>query len=316
MINKNGNNIEGVADFVLPTMSEIDNLKASVDKLSKTDKVSWLLIGGGVTSPWEYAGTIVWDGTNTTKKYKLDFTTPKKEVFIYGNTSYNSINKGGYDILFNTENQATGRIYSISCIYSEQVCHIQNIGGNYVGDYLTTNNALVGATLTRKFARNIKNASSHSDDGFINDVTIHITTDIVRPSGVGQKWYIFTKDAASSCLYNVNNTVINFDGGNPLTQCSFNAKDIPTLNNMLIAAKNHTERDAPVEGIFTFVNFYDINGMNVPTPVSVKTTSVWYDEDGHFNCTFLLCGRICTLVSESYFLNEITGGVTFMITLE
>ena len=117
-------------------------------------------------------------------------------------------------------------------------------------------------------------------------------------------------------IYNVNNTVINFDGGNPLTQCLFNAKDIPTLNNMLIAAKNHTERDAPVEGIFTFVNFYDINGINVPTPVSVKTTSVWYDEDGHFNCTFLLCGRICTLVSETDYLNEITGGVTFMITLE
>lgn len=117
-------------------------------------------------------------------------------------------------------------------------------------------------------------------------------------------------------IYNVNNTVINFDGGNPLTQCSFNAKDIPTLNNMLIAAKNHTERDAPVEGIFTFVNLYDINGINVPTPVSVKTTSVWYDEDGHFNCTFLLCGRICTLVSETDYLNEITGGVTFTITLE
>lgn len=117
-------------------------------------------------------------------------------------------------------------------------------------------------------------------------------------------------------IYNVNNTVINFDGGNPLTQCLFNAKDIPTLNNMLIAAKNHTERDAPVEGIFTFVNFNDINGINVPTPVSVKTTSVWYDEEGHFNCTFLLCGRICTLVSESDYLNEITGGVPFMITLE
>ena len=117
-------------------------------------------------------------------------------------------------------------------------------------------------------------------------------------------------------IYNVNNTVINFDGGNPLTSYSFNAKDIPTLNNMLIAAKNHTERDAPVEGIFTFVNFYDINGINVPTPVSVKTTSVWYDEDGHFNCAFLLCGKMCTLVSEADFLNEITNSITFSITLE
>lgn len=117
-------------------------------------------------------------------------------------------------------------------------------------------------------------------------------------------------------IYNVNNTVIDFGGVNSLTSYSFYANDIPTLNSMLIAAKNHTERDAPVEGIFTFVNFTDINGANVPTPVSVKTTSVWYDEMGHFNCAFLLCGKMCTLISENDYLDRITGGVMFMITLE
>ena len=117
-------------------------------------------------------------------------------------------------------------------------------------------------------------------------------------------------------IYNVNNTVIDFGGSNSLTSYSFYANDIPTLNSMLIAAKDHTERDAPVEGIFTFVNFSDINGVNVTTPVSVKTTSVWYDEEGHFNCAFLLCGRMCTIISEYDYLKEITGDMTFMITLK
>lgn len=117
-------------------------------------------------------------------------------------------------------------------------------------------------------------------------------------------------------IYNVNNTVIDFGGSNSLIAYSFYANDIPTLNSMLIAAKNHTERDAPVEGIFTFVNFTDINGVNVPTPVSVKTTSVWYDEMGHFNCTFLLCGKMCTLISEDDYLDRIILGTMFTITLE
>lgn len=117
-------------------------------------------------------------------------------------------------------------------------------------------------------------------------------------------------------IFNVNNTVIDFGGGTSLTAYSFYDKDIPTLNSMLIAAKTHKNTDAPVEGIFTFVNFNDINGTNVPTPVSVKTTSVWYDDGGYFNCAFLLCGKMCMLISEVDSLNEITGGVLFSITLQ
>lgn len=117
-------------------------------------------------------------------------------------------------------------------------------------------------------------------------------------------------------IYNVNNTVIDFGGGTSLTAYSFYAKDIPTLNSMLIAAKTHKNTDAPVEGIFTFVNFTDINGTNVPTPVSVKTTSVWYTDGGNFMCAFLLCGKMCTLISESDYLDEIIGDTLFTITLE
>ena len=117
-------------------------------------------------------------------------------------------------------------------------------------------------------------------------------------------------------IYNVNNTVIDFGGGTSLTAYSFYAKDIPTLNSMLIAAKTHKNTDAPVEGIFTFVNFNDINGINVPAPVSVKTTSVWYNDAGYFNCAFLLCGKMCTLISESDYLSEIIDSTPFTITLE
>lgn len=116
-------------------------------------------------------------------------------------------------------------------------------------------------------------------------------------------------------IYNVNNTVIDFGGGTSLSAYSFNDKDIPTLNSMLIAAKTHKNTDVPVEGIFTFVNFTDINGTNVPVPVSVKTTSVWYDNEGKFNCAFLLCGKMCTLISEVDYLDDIDG-VPFMIMLE
>lgn len=117
-------------------------------------------------------------------------------------------------------------------------------------------------------------------------------------------------------IFKVNNTVIDFGGGTSLSEYSFYAKDIPTLNSMLIAAKTHKNTDAPVEGIFTFVNFTDINGTNVPTPVSVKTTSVWYNDGGYFNCTFLLCGKMCTLISESDYLDEIIASTPFTITLE
>lgn len=120
----------------------------------------------------------------------------------------------------------------------------------------------------------------------------------------------------NTLIYNVNNTVIDFGGGTSLSTYSFYAKDIPTLNSMLIAAKTHKNTDAPVEGIFTFVNFTDINGTNVPIPVSVKTTSVWYSDDGKFNCAFLLCGKMCTLISEVDYLDEIIDGAPFTITLE
>lgn len=116
-------------------------------------------------------------------------------------------------------------------------------------------------------------------------------------------------------IYNVNSTVIDFQNGDLLTAFSFLSKDIPTLDSMMRAAQDHTEMDAPVEGIFTFVNFNDFDGVGVLRPVSVKTTSVWCDDSGRFKCTFSLCGRMCYLTSEDDFLNEITCNTMFTIGL-
>ena len=142
-----------------------------------------------------------------------------------------------------------------------------------------------------------------------------VDQDALETAMASVKGYVDERYVKPKPIYNVN-TVIDFGGSTSMSSFSFNDDDIPTLNSMLIAVKDHWYEDAPVEGIFTFVNFSDINGRNVSTPVPVKTTSVWYDEEGHFNCAFLLCGKVCTLISEFDFLEEITGGMPFMITLE
>lgn len=141
-----------------------------------------------------------------------------------------------------------------------------------------------------------------------------VDQDALETAMASVKGYVDERYVQLNNIYEVR-CVIDFGGGLSLDRFLF-LNDSQTLNRMLIAAKNHTEEDAPVEGIFTFVNFSDINGINVSTPVSVKTTSVWCDEYGQFNCTFLLCGKMCKLASESDGLDEITEDISFSITLE
>lgn len=141
-----------------------------------------------------------------------------------------------------------------------------------------------------------------------------VDQDALETAMASVKGYVDERYSELNNIYNVNR-VIDFGGGTSLDTLLF-PSDFPTLNSMLIAAKNHMEGYAPVEGIFTFVNFPDINGINVSTPVSVKTTSVWCDEYGHFNCAFLLCGRMCKLTSETDGLDEIIPDTSFSITLE
>lgn len=142
-----------------------------------------------------------------------------------------------------------------------------------------------------------------------------VDQDALETAITSVKDYVDGKYPKPHHIYYVN-TVIDFCGGTSMSPFMFNDDDIPTLNSMLIAVKDSWYEDAPVEGIFTFVNFPDTNGEDVDIPVPVKTTSVWYDNHGHFNCAFLLCGKVCTLISEFDFLEEITGGMPFMITLK
>ena len=217
-----------------------------------------------------------------------------------GYYSYDYLTQGAADRRYAKLNDTTQRI-SASSIVANTVT-VDNNGFIMIGDH-----ALAPAN----------DSLTYNDYKLLDSSSIEQTTGTSTTSVMSQK---AVSDAlgkfGNTGIYNVNNTVIDFGGGNSLTQYSFYAKDIPTLNSMLIAAKNHKNTDAPVEGIFTFVNFADFNGSNVSTPVSVKTTSVWYDEDGHFNCALLLCGKMCTLISEEDYLTKIIDGTTFTITLE
>lgn len=217
-----------------------------------------------------------------------------------GYYSYDYLTQGAADRRYAKLNDTTQRI-SASSIVTNTVS-VDNNGFIMIGDH-----ALAPA----------------NDSLTYNDYKLLDSSSIVQATGTSTTSVMSQKAVTDSIsklgntgIYNVNNTVIDFDGGTSLSAYSFYAKDIPTLNSMLIAAKTHKNTDAPVEGIFTFVNFTDINGTNVPTPVSVKTTSVWYTDGGYFTCAFLLCGKMCTLISESDYLDEIIGGTLFTITLE
>lgn len=141
-----------------------------------------------------------------------------------------------------------------------------------------------------------------------------VDQDALETAIASVKDYVDRRYVEPNNIYKVSR-VIDFGGGTSLDTLLF-PSDFSTLNSMLIAAKIHTVGDAPVEGIFTFVNFPDINGINVSTPVSVKTTSVWCGESGQFNCTFLLCGAKGRLTSESDYLDEIIPDTSFSVTLE
>lgn len=141
-----------------------------------------------------------------------------------------------------------------------------------------------------------------------------VDQDALETAMASVKGYVDERYVQLDNIYKVGR-VIDFGGDTSLTTYLF-LDHSQTLNRMMIAAKHHTEGDAPVEGIFTFVNFIDINGTFVSTPVSVKTTSVWYSELGQFNCTFLLCGMRGKIASESDGLAEIIPDTSFSITLE
>lgn len=165
------------------------------DPINNTDAATKYYVDQRAVTDWKYETTIEWDGTNTIKDYSYNFPKSVKEVFIVGMTTYNSGNKGAVDIYFALTSQPasnpTRRVYNVGTIYSNQFVHIHKLGGEYYGDVSITNNPLVNSQLHRSQVQNINKPTSLNQK--IRSIKIKITTDIVRPTGDAQKWYIYSK---------------------------------------------------------------------------------------------------------------------------
>ena len=165
------------------------------DPLNATDAATKGYVDQRSVSDWKYETTIEWDGTNTIKDYSYNFPTSVKEVFIVGQTTYNSGNKGAIDIWFSLTNQPASnpirRAYSIGTTMANQFVHIHKLGGEYYADVYITNNSLVRDSVKRSQVQNISTPTSLNYK--IRSIKIKITTDLVRPTGAGQKWYIYSK---------------------------------------------------------------------------------------------------------------------------
>ena len=165
------------------------------DPLNATDAATKSYVDQRAVTDWKYETTIEWDGTNTIKDYSYNFPKSVKEVFIVGLTTYNSGNKGAIDIWYSLTNQPasnpTRRVYWVGTTMANQFVHIHKLGGEYYGDVYNTNNPLVAGNLQRSQAQNNNTPTSLNQK--IRSIKIKITTDIVRPTGDGQKWYIYSK---------------------------------------------------------------------------------------------------------------------------
>ena len=165
------------------------------DPLNATDAATKVYVDQRAVTDWKYETTIEWDGTNTIKDYSYNFPTSVKEVFIVGTTTYNKGNKGAIDVWFSLANQPasnpTRRAYSIGTTFSTQYVHIHKLGGEYYADVYITNNPLVRDSLQRSQVYGDNKPTTLNQK--IRSIKIKITTDIVRPTGDGQKWYIYSK---------------------------------------------------------------------------------------------------------------------------
>ena len=165
------------------------------DPLNATDAATKGYVDQRAVTDWKYETTIEWDGTNTIKDYSYNFPTSVKEVFIVGTTTYNKGNKGAIDVWFSLANQPasapTRRAYWIGTTFSNQFVHIHKLGGEYYADVYITNNPLVRDSLQRSqvYGDNKPTTINYK----IRSIKIKITTDLVRPTGDGQKWYIYSK---------------------------------------------------------------------------------------------------------------------------
>ena len=171
---------------------EFDAMKAKVDNVyTKAESDARYLRGG-----FEYCGLMEWDGTNEVKIYEMQFDSPKREVFIFAQCTYDKTNKGDFKIIITNETQpfnSYGISHYNSSSNAEECFHIHNVCGNYVCDINSSNNHILPNALKRCYMRNLLTDQNHEDVGLITNLKIEITTDLVRIDGV-QKWYVFAKN--------------------------------------------------------------------------------------------------------------------------
>ena len=172
-----------------PRLTNIEN------PINNNDAATKYYVDQRAVTDWEYETTIEWDGTNTIKDYSYNFPKSVKEVFIVGKTTYDSGNKGAVDIYFSLTSQPassyTRRVYNVGTTFSHQFVHIHKLGGEYYSDVSITNNPLLNSYLYRSQVNSTNTPTSLNQK--IRSIKIKITTDIVRPTGDGQKWYIYSK---------------------------------------------------------------------------------------------------------------------------
>ena len=165
------------------------------DPINDTDAATKYYVDQRAVTDWKYETTIEWDGTNTIKDYSYNFPKSVKEIFIVGHTTYDRGNQGAVDIYFSLTSQPasrpTRRVYNVGTTFSHQFVHIHKLGGEYYSDVSITNNPLVNSQLYRSQVINTTTPTSLNQK--IRSIKIKITTDIVRPTGDGQKWYIYSK---------------------------------------------------------------------------------------------------------------------------
>ena len=165
------------------------------DPLNATDAATKGYVDQRAVTDWKYETTIEWDGTNTIRSYSYNFPTSVKEVFIVGRSEYARTNKGYIDILFALSNQPasapTRGVYGIETKSDAQFVHIHKLGGEYYGDISLSNDPILMGDVRR--AQGTSTTTPTTINYNIRSIKITLSEDIVRPTGVGQKWYIYSK---------------------------------------------------------------------------------------------------------------------------
>lgn len=172
-----------------PRLTNIEN------PINDNDAATKYYVDQRAVTDWKYETTIEWDGTNTIKDYSYNLSKFANEVMIVGLTTHNNTNKGEINIYFSLSNQPASSysraIYYTNCSQGYQYTHIYKLVGEFYADAWWASQS-IGKSNVLRCATN-SSVMSNNNNLKIRSIKIKITTDLVRPNGAGQKWYIYSK---------------------------------------------------------------------------------------------------------------------------